>query len=246
VGYAYPWVRPPLEVYSTNPMSSLNGVDLVFQKTVNDINYLFELYTGSGKHKHGRLLANAYDAGAYSSFSTITSKTQLVDFVTHGMVGFNAVVGTDAFSLRAGYFDTKVDAFGMTNLVGKFGGIGLTVDWENIVIYAEYIDRDTSPQLATAFPDQKAWYTTLGYRMGNFLPYVTNAELDKGKDTSAYSMVQSSVALGLRYEVDEASAVKFEAMEVEPGLDGVGRYGLYDSPITGKGRVYTVSFDVIF
>ncbi|MGM0680095.1 MAG: hypothetical protein ACQESY_09550, partial [Pseudomonadota bacterium] len=28
VGYAYPWVRPPLEVYSTNPIEALSGLDL--------------------------------------------------------------------------------------------------------------------------------------------------------------------------------------------------------------------------
>ena len=51
VGYAYPWVRPPEEVYSTNPIKSVNGLDLVFQKTVNDVNYLLEIYGGSGTNE---------------------------------------------------------------------------------------------------------------------------------------------------------------------------------------------------
>ena len=56
VGYAYPWVRPPEEVYSTNPIRSLNGLDLVFQKSHQNINYLLEIYGGSGNQE---TLANA-------------------------------------------------------------------------------------------------------------------------------------------------------------------------------------------
>ena len=257
VGYAYPWVRPPTEVYSTNPMKSLTGIDLVFQKSVGDFNYLLELFSGSGHHQ-AIALPNAINSGNMAGFGIpavnpntgVSNVGSQVSFETHAMYGFNASVGTDAITFRAGYFQTKVDFGPYQDLDGKFGGVGLTVDWNNIVVYSEYIERDTHTTLQAAFPDQKAGYLTLGYRIGNYLPYVNYATLDKGKDNSPFAMIQDSIALGLRVEVDDAAALKFEVLEAEPDSEAgdIGRYGLFDAPLPvgTKGTVYTVSFDVIF
>lgn len=247
VGYAYPWVRPPLEVYSTNPITSFAGLDLVFQKSVNDINYLLELYTGSGHNRKGRALPAAVDNPPAGY--TITDKDAYIAFTTHDMAGINASIGTDSMNFRIGYLQTKVDAFGQTDLSGSFLGVGVTMDVRNIVFYGEYIERETDASLAAAFPDQIAWYTTFGYRFGGALPYLTLARIDKGQDDSPYAAIQDSVALGLRYEVTDAAAIKLEAMQVDPKDNGgFGRYGLYNDPLSGSenGRVYSVSFDVIF
>jgi hypothetical protein len=59
--------------------------------------------------------------------------------------------------------------------------------------------------------------------------------------------VQDSVALGLRAEVGDASAVKFEVMNVNPQQNSFGSsYGLYDAGSVQDGNVYTVTFDTIF
>ena len=247
VGYAYPWIRPPLEVYSTNPITSFSGLDLVFQKTVNDVNYLLQFYTGSGHNKKGRAIPAAVDNPPTGY--TITDKDAFVSFKTHGMAGINASIGTDKVTFRVGALTTKVDAFGQTDLDGSFVGAGLTVDASNFVFYSEYIQRDTDANLIAAFPDQNAWYATVGYRIGSVLPYVTYADIDKGKDDSPFAIVQSSVALGLRVEVADAASLKFEAMQVDPeDSGGFGRYGLYNDPLSGteKGQVYSASFDIIF
>lgn len=247
VGYAYPWVTPPQEVYSTNPMKSLTGLDLVYNKSFGDMNFLFELYTGSGNHK-ATILPNVADAN--SSYST----GQQINFSTHDMYGFNTSIGTDGITFRLGYFTTQVvaSAFNITseqNVSGSFGGAGLIIDWRNLVVYSEYIIRDTDAALEAAFPDQDAYYLTLGYRFGDFLPYMTYASLDKGADNSVYAMVQSSVALGFRYEVGDTSAVKFEALQAKTDSDNgdLGKYGLFDHPIKdNKGNIIAVSYDLIF
>lgn len=243
VGYAYPWVSPPEEVYSTNPIRSVNGLDLIYQKTINNISYLGEVYFGSGTNT-AFALPNAILGGALTGFGISASADNIgtqLDFETHNMLGFNASMTYEGFSFRAGYFNTLVDFGPYTNLKGSFGGIGLTVDVKNIVVYAEYIIRDTDPLLTAAFPDQTASYVTAGYRMGDFLPYATISKLDKGKDASNFAMLQESTAFGLRIEVDEAASLKFEAAYKKPGT-----YGLYDGPISGNGTIYTVALDLLF
>ena len=250
VGYAYPWVRPPEEVYSTNPIKSINGLDLVFQKSVNDVNYLLEIYGGSGTSE---TLVNASLAPGFCPPPTCPYAPTDVpfEFETYNSMGFNASIGTETITFRAGYYNTKVNAGSLiSGEGGTFAGIGLIVDWRNIVFYSEYIARDTdnTMNMSMAFPDQNAWYATLGYRFSSFLPYVTVAEIDEGADASMFALRQSSTALGLRWDIDDAADIKFEVKQIDPeaspGLGG--EVGLWDGVLVDKGTVYTITFDTIF
>jgi len=254
VGYAYPWVRPPEEVYSTNPIKSLNGLDLVFQKSHQNVNYLLEFYGGSGSHE---TLVNTNLAPALCGPSCPYAATDVpFGFETYNSLGFNASVGTEAVTFRAGYYDTKVNAAPLISAEsGSFLGLGLIVDWRNFVLYSEYIQRDTedTTNMRVAFPDQNAWYATLGYRFRTVLPYVTFADLDEGNDASPFALRQSSVALGLRWDIDDAAAIKFEAKQIDADVSDfssfggpTGKLGLWDAPQVDKGNVYTITFDTIF
>ena len=256
VGYAYPWASVPEEVYSTNPIRSVNGLDLVFQKTVNDVSYLGELYYGSGTNTAFVLPTALSALNGSAQFCNATAKaaaggacftsTTQVPFKTHNMFGFNASASWEGISVRAGYFKTLVDAFGGKNYVGEFGGFGLTVDKNNFVVYAEAIIRDTGPELEAAFPDVNASYITAGYRIGDYLPYVTVASIGKGKDASNYAPKQTSTAFGMRYELDEAASLKVEAANKKPGTYGGDAGGLFDSAITKNVTIVTVALDVLF
>jgi hypothetical protein len=249
VGYAYPWVRPPEEVYSTNPIKSINGLDLVFQKTHQNVNYLVEIYGGSGSNE---TLVNPALASLVCPAPCPFPDTDIpFGFETYNSLGFNASVGTEAVTFRAGYYNTKVDVPGFfTNESGSFGGVGLIVDYFNFVLYSEYVVRDTDPNVSGAFPDQNAWYATLGYRYRSVLPYLTFADIDEGNDAVPNALRQSSVALGLRWDIDDAAAIKFEAKQIDPGESSFGgpfaKYGLWDAPQDDKGSVYTITFDTIF
>ncbi len=242
VGYAYPWATPPEEVYSTNPIRSVNGLDLVYQTNISNMSILAEVYIGGGTSTTF-LPPKSVQGGAFTTLNipiTTAVGTQ-ADFVTRNMLGFNASLTYEGIAFRIGYFNTKVDFGADTDLDGAFGGIGITVDVNDIVVYSEYIVRDTDPKLTGAFPDQKAYYITAGYRIGDYLPYATIAKIDKGKDSSPFALVQESVALGIRAEIDESAALKFEIASKKPGA-----FGLYDAPISVTGRVYTVALDLLF
>jgi len=257
VGYAYPWVRPPLEVYSTNPIEAFSGVNMVYQSSLSDdVSMLLEVFAGSGTHSSSYIpsTTDAPTGAPYNGLGDSTKKGTQISFETPNAKGFNLSFSGEIGTFRVGYFETSVNAaaFGITEQSGSFGGVGLNIDWNNLVIYSEYVVRDTAAALAGAFPDQQAYYATFGYRIDKFLPYVTYAKLAKGKDASPYAQLQSSVALGLRTEVSDTAALKIEVMKVTPEKNSLAGfntttsgYGLYNNPVK-SGTVVTVSFDVIF
>ncbi len=253
VGYAYPWVSPPLEVYGTNPIAAVNGLAYVFQTTTRGgMDFLLEVYGGNGSHD-SVIQPNVADALANDSDpNNDVPKGTAIGFDTKNLIGFNSTFGTETVKFRIGYMTTKVDApsFGMNNVSGSFGGIGLIVDWRDLLVYLEAIDRNTddSPQMQGAFPDQRAGYVTLGYRFGDFLPYFTYAMLDRGDYESQAALKQSSLTLGLRYEVADGAALKFEATQATPdSVAGSPKYGLFDGPLqSDSGLILAGSFDLIF
>jgi hypothetical protein len=112
----------------------------------------------------------------------------------------------------------------------------------DIIAYAEYIRRNTDPQMEPVFPDQDAWYVTLGYRFGKFLPTLTYSTVKPGIDKSPLAIEEKSMAIGFRYDIADSAAIKFEALHVVPEEDN---HGLFFDPVA-QGNVYSASFDVIF
>lgn len=249
VGYAYPWVRPPQDVYGTNPLIALNGIDLLYKIDIYSSKLLVDLYVGDGTHKSAipPRTVDFYQA-QYPEDTQFTDeiKGQQILFDTKKTRGLSVKLAAQTFSIRAGYFKTDVDAslgpMVLKDVPGAFGGIGFTMDAADVIVYAEYIRRNTDPKMEVAFPDQDAWYTTLGYRFGKFLPTLTYSQVKPGVDESPLAIEEKSTALGFRYDIADSADIKFEALQVKPKD---GNHGLFNDPVD-KGRVYTAAFDVIF
>lgn len=236
VGYAYPWVRPPLEVYSLNPINTLVGVDMLYTPSLGSVQLMIQPYFGSNR-------ASATISPALAAAYSLTAGDELA-FSVSNMAGINIVANLDAISFRVGYLATEVDQtdFGLQGEKAEFASIGMTMDWNNIVAYAEYATRNEALNLEAAFPDQDAYYVTLGYRAGKFLPYLTYASIDYGTDKSSLAVRQTSVTGGLRFELLDGAALKFEVQGVNPET---GEYGLFDSKVEDA-VLYSIALDVIF
>lgn len=238
VGFAYPWVRPPQEVYSVNPLIALSGLDWFYNIPLKGHNILIQTYYGNGSHQ-------VYVPARSIDMTPIPiPKDRTVPVSTRDTGGINVTLQSDIFSFRLGYFQAKVDANALLidGAKGSFTGIGFTLDTENVVLYSEYVSRDIETDTPRAFPDQKAWYITLGYKFQSLLPYITYASIGQGEDETPLSVEQKSAALGVRYDFNKSSAFKFEALQATPEE---GNHGLFHEPVE-KGMIYTGSVDVIF
>ena len=242
VGYAYPWIRPPVEVYTLNPITTVSGVDLLYRPAVGNWSFLVQPYFGSS---NGTGVVTPTVGAAMAPIAVAGDE---VPFEAKNMVGLNVSAVTDAFYFRVGHLSTKVASEfgpGIDDDQATFASAGFSMDWRNAVIYAEYAERDQDDMAEMAFPDQRAGYVTLGYRMGKFLPHITYAELDEGQDNDfGLALKQSTGTLGLRYELASGAALKFEASRIEPET---GNPGLFDDfPAEEDYMTYGLALDVIF
>lgn len=267
VGYAYPWIRPPEEVYFSNPLTTISGVDALFRARVGAMDLLVQPYVGSSKGESGIVpqetlmgIDQAILAALIPShpLQGTAGTVQRVDFSAENFVGVNASIGNQAFTARAGYLATDVTAaaFGVVDDKATFGSVGATVDWRSIVIYSEYFEREIKGGANMAFPNQKGWYGTLAYRLGNWLPHVTYAEVGDNDNPAAgcsalgcgVPIKQDSVALGVRHDFARNAAVKVEVKRVSPdaAVAGMPKRGLF---LTAPGEdvyIYGIALDTIF
>lgn len=253
VGYAYPWVRPPQEVYLSNPLTAYNGVDLLVRFNFGDYNLLLQPYYGNSRGDETEVPQELIVGMLGDPPGTIEE----VAFNTDSLYGFNLSFGSDIFTVRAGYLTTLVTAmdFGVYRDKATFASVGATLDWKNIVVFTEYFQREVEDVANLAFPNQKGGYATLGYRFGSWMPHVTFGTLDDndnppgGLPVSGIPIVQDSIAVGLRKELGAGAALKMEALQVAPGVGSRGV--LIVDPMTApepddKVMIYTVAVDMVF
>ncbi len=242
VGYAYPWIRPPQEVYySNNPLNTVNGIELLLQFPVGPGTLSLQPYLGSNRDD----IPNG--GGAY--------------FEAENIYGLDIKYSGRGYTVHASNFQCEVKVLGQpfavkntlvgdvqVNLGGSKGdcnvtATGFNLDLANVVVYAEWQKRTTTETLSQAFGDTEAYYATFGYRMGKFLPHLTLASVKGEGSTVGLATnsgavtgpngapipglgslnfpvaIQTSITAGLRYEVNDSAALKVEYMLVDVEQD---------------------------
>lgn len=242
VGYAYPWIRPPQEVYySNNPLNTVNGIELLLQFPVGRGTLSFQPYLGSNRDD----IPNG--GGAY--------------FEAENIYGMDIKYSGRGYAVHASSFQCEVKIIGQpfqveNTLLGTVevglgdskgdcyvGSTGFNLDLANFVVYAEWQKRTTDETLSRAFGDTEAYYATLGYRFGKWLPHITYASVDgkasvvglpadgavevvgpAGNPATGFNVnfpvaIQTSITAGLRYEVNDSAALKVEYMVVDVETD---------------------------
>ncbi|HWR86851.1 MAG TPA: porin [Acidiferrobacterales bacterium] len=257
VGYAYPWIRPPQEVYYANPISTMTGADALVRFNFGDYSLLFQPYYGNSR---GEQALVPQEAVVNPPLSQPAGTVMSVGFTTDSLTGVNLSFGSDIFTVRAGYLQTLVSApdFGVSYEKATFTSVGGTLDWKGLVFYTEYFQREIEGMANGAFPNQKGAYATIGYRFGKFLPHITYATLDDNDNPATLMglpLKQTSATLGLRYELGTGAALKFEAQQVKPECTGkpfeICRGLLIANPNLGPERsesvmIYSLAVDVVF
>lgn len=269
VGYAYPWIRPPQEVYFANPISTLSGVDTLLRFNFGDYSLLFQPYYGVSRGEQALVPQEVVTTQplcltpppAAPAYTTCRAGTLVsTDFTADALMGVNLSFGSDLFTLRGGYLQTLVSApaFGVSEDKATFSSFGATLDWKGLVLYSEYFQREIEGAANMAFPNQKGAYVTLSYRFGKFLPHVTLAALDDNDSPATLAgqpLKQTSATLGLRYELGTGAALKLEAQQVKPDCTGkageICRGLLIANPNFGPERsesvmIYSLAVDVVF
>ncbi|MCK5262711.1 MAG: hypothetical protein KAJ92_03455 [Gammaproteobacteria bacterium] len=195
VGYAYPWIRPPVEVYYlNNPLNTVNGIEFLLQFPVGPGVLSLQPYVGSNRDD----IPNTGGAGFFEA-----ERIRGIDIKYSGK-GFTAHASSFSCDVKVyGNMNDVPTAFGFPvdiDLNGKgkceVNSAGFNVDMANVVVYAEWQNRLTNETLARPFGDQEAWYTTVGYRFGKWLPHITYASIDGEASTVGLATGAGAVECG--------------------------------------------------
>jgi hypothetical protein len=265
VGYAYPWIRPPEEVYNNNPINTIVGMEALFTVNLGRTTLIVQPYLGSNSEAvPGTGGAVIFDATNFfgmaiqlsSASFTFQASALKTDVTTTGFLTMGGPPPGDftVFPPTGNVTVINASATGEAELAS----IGFSFDVANFVGYAEYVTRDIEGSVEGLFPDQDGWYATFGYRAGKFLPHITVASVEADLKPGATPLVganqgntQDSVTLGLRYEVNDSAAFKFEYKAIELD-DTTFSNGYFTADVPGafvtddKASVVSVALDVIF
>ena len=263
LNYITPWVRPPVEVYSLNPFSALDGIDLLYRFPIGAFDLEIQALYG--------------DSNVSIPWGSRIS--------LKGAKGLKLAIAGSGLTFQAGYARTDLhvhwnDSFYQhlvttlppnvaQNMSGdeghaQFFSAGLQWEKDNWLVITEYAKRKVDRYINTSH----AWYITAGYRFGELTPFFTYAQ--QTQDTPANDVTlppaqaplmnifnasrnnaQKSVALGMRLDVARNVALKGQLERIYPGPDGRGIFAPPDTPAdyiktTDPVHVLSLSVDFVF
>lgn len=252
IGYTYPWVTLPNEVYRIVPFNNMNGFDMIYSLPLGSSGWQvkFQPYIGESKSQ--------YDL--YTNLPSIIPPGTTATFDENDLIGGVVSVSNQHLTLRGNY--TRVDLNGyipglptvngqryslLHNATASFYSFGAKFNYHHFLAMGEYAHRSTPNRLAAL----TGYYGMVGYRIGKFLPNLTYAHIDT---TNTHALIttpgaelpeaQKSYTLGLDYYINSHFVAKVGVSQITP-LDGTN--GLFNAPVGRKHvYLYSASLSAIF
>ena len=246
VGYAYPWIRPPEEVYRVL-LFSFDGIDTIYRMNHGEWSSTWQVYHGNEKD---------------TFFSPILNET--VETIAEDFLGFNVTLNNDWLTLRGGYvtFDLSQQLFTpLRNFFGVLDNSGFSdlvdtfdlssnpkkADYTQLAALVDYNDWLLNLEYTALGWDRPhfllndtAWSIMAGRRIGDFtlhftyarkkddpvfeantIPEGVSAQLDTYHaifDGLFFNAKDTSLTAGVRYDFQPGVAFKAEVTRIEKGI----------------------------
>jgi len=224
VGYTYPWISPPPLFYTEElagpqvTREAFTGASLNFNRYPGD--WAFEVIAFGGE----------------VSLSNIMRIRELMGLTV-------SATWDDSITVMASTYVGEMESTIMAAMDGRdhqASTVGLNIDWNNIIFYGEYGNVDMDDFLTGK---AETWYTSLGYRIGDFTPHITYQSLEKAKSTAS-PQDQDITTVGLRYELTYNTALKVEYSRISTA-QGIG---LFDNsaPLDDSVNMFGAAIDIVF
>lgn len=205
IGAAYPWVRPPLDVYepAMSPIKNFNGIDVVLRSNWQEWFIMSQVFFGSEKnetdiydiniHRVAGLSFNLMRGNFSLRIASLQAEVSLDIFDTQDtLTDLRAFASSDSPTIN-----TVIDILESERIDHLYSSIGLNWDNETWFVFSEY-NRLTSGKGFT--PDGEGMFITLGYRTSSFTPYFTVGDFksllgQELKDLAVGSLITSNQIL---------------------------------------------------
>jgi hypothetical protein len=247
VGYTYPWVRPPIEVYGLLPITASDGAGFSYRLNVGDLtNTTQGSYVQSNTQQpngHGEADArNSFNISNTSEYKSLTFRLSY----QHARLTITSLDGfLDAFRTFGPQGVAIADKYEADGKAIVTEVIGASYDPGHWFVISEWGHTRFNSFLG----ENTAWYASGGYRAGEFTPYVTYgregaasnsdpgltltglppalagfaAGLNAGLNAVLESIpAQSTVSLGVRWDFMKNLDLKLQADHTRLGADSAG------------------------
>ncbi len=229
VGFANPWVRPPIELYNQNPITNLDGVNASYRTNISGFTNTTQIYFGKNE------VTVATSTGAL-----------LRDIKATHVQGIANTLEFGSWTVRGGLTNLDIalpqgPSF-VLHVPAKQRNVGFTYDPGNW-----FVQGEISTSSIDKLRDTRAGYVTGGWRVGEFTPYITYSKIEQGSKVVAVISDQKSTSVGLRWDFRPRMALKAQFDHVELGPRNVGSFVNVKPAIAGTGSdVASVALDFVF
>lgn len=238
VNFAHPWIRPPNEVYTLNPFSDLDGIDLLFRTRFGEADLEIQPYFGRSYipiYARG----NAHLTRLAGINFTLTTE-HLTLFLGHGESPLKLHWGDDDFTTLTSIMPAEVNQeLSGNNGYAAFSAAGFQWDDGQWVLIGEFAKRVNRRYANSAH----GWYLTAARRFGNLMPYLTFARQRQDRAVTSASFAgpiasiqaaalegflvsrngaQDTVTVGTRWDFSRNAALKVELSRVRTTNDSWG------------------------
>jgi hypothetical protein len=171
VGYTYLWVRPPVEVYTLNPDSSSDGVDISFRfhpgGMIDTVQGFLGQMDSSLPHNLGA--SQARNSWGVSNIAEYRPFAIRVAFQTTHLTIPSSDSLFSAFRQFGGQGNAIAERYDADRKPDALEQVGATYDSGHWLLISEWCHVNAHSFIG----DQTAWYASAGYRIGKFTPYLT-------------------------------------------------------------------------
>jgi hypothetical protein len=201
VGYANPWVRTPVEVYGTLPLTSNDGIDASYRTTIAGANNTLQAFYGKAvaklvgggeaKGKQSWGFNDSVEMGSLQlragySYGKVDITGAEINALFNGLSRFAAgaaAVPDPAFQAVATQANALVDKYKLDGMKWSWLTLGANYDPGDWFVMGEFVKVKGDSVLS----DNRSFYVSGGYRFGSFTPYVSYAKTKSDVPTEGIS-----------------------------------------------------------
>jgi hypothetical protein len=240
VGYAYPWMRPPSNLYWWQ-VTQFNGVHAMYDFDLGDYSNSLSFFYGN-EYSYNNVEMTYYETLFGGESTTV------VDELWTDITGVNWNISGDNFDVRFVYFQhdaerisNYIDSTTFTKLYSqKFFGFGGSVDLSPFTILFDwnFVTRDDG--LGTEYP---TYLVSVVYNIDDFQPYISYSKADheqtKGSSITENLEQHYMSSIGLRYNFlpNASFKVQFDHF-VDQGGPGWAYHGDSDTITMGVDFIF--------
>ena len=273
VGYTYPWVRPPIEVYSLLPITASDGGGFSYRLNLGDLTNTTQgsLVQSNTQQPNNRGTAIARDSFNISNTTEYKSLTFRASY-QHARLTIASLDGfLDNFRMFGPQGVAIADKYDSDNKTVVTEVIGASYDPGHWFVISEWGHTRFNSFLG----ENTAWYASGGYRVGKFTPYVTYAQgsaasnSDPGLTVSGLPPAlagfaaglnaglngllesipeQKTVSIGVRWDFIKNLDLKLQADHTRLGADSFGTLINIQAGLRPGGTVnlFSATVDFVF